>query len=140
MLAQDVGGLAWAGAVLFAVSPAALGMLRLLLAALLANNFSARALARLMQAHLALNFATGADATEVAAISGLLANAGAAWRDARAETAAAFAGARAEASAALSEAGVEHQVGCAAEPLECGACRRCSARIAALPCCAILVG
>ena len=48
--AQDVSGLAWAGAVLFAVSPAALCTLRLLLAALPANGFSGRALARLMQA------------------------------------------------------------------------------------------
>ena len=111
--AQDVSGLAWAGAVLFAVSPAALCTLRLLLAALPADGFSGRALARLMQAHLALNFGAGADASEMAALGGLLASAGAAWRDARAEAAAASAGARAEASAALAEAGVEHQVGAA---------------------------
>ena len=48
--AEDVAGLAWAGAVLFAVSPAALGTLRALLAGLPADGFSARALARLMQA------------------------------------------------------------------------------------------
>jgi hypothetical protein len=51
--AQDASALAWAGAVLFAVSPAALATLRLLLAAQPADGFSARALARLMQARSA---------------------------------------------------------------------------------------
>lgn len=60
---------------------------------------------------MALNFATGADAAELAALSGLLARAGAAWREARAEAAAATAAVRAEAAAVLTEAGVEHQVG-----------------------------
>ncbi len=63
------------------------------------------------QAHLALNFATGADAAELAALGALLTHADAAWREARGEAAEAAAPVRAQASAALTAAGVEHQVG-----------------------------
>ncbi len=63
------------------------------------------------QAHLALNFATGADAAELAALGALLTHADAAWREARGEAAEAAAPVRSQASAALTAAGMEHQVG-----------------------------
>lgn len=63
-----------------------------------------------VQAHLALNFAAGAGAAELPALSALLARAGAAWRDVRLEGEEAAAAARAQAAAALVDAGVEHQV------------------------------
>ncbi len=59
---------------------------------------------------MALNFAAGAGAAELPALSALLARAGAAWRDVRLEGEEAAAAARAQAAAALVDAGVEHQV------------------------------